>query len=140
MPIKRSVPGSIKNHHTTKKSQSNIGIQKFFGGAFMKMKLKGALISTALALGAAAVSPAFAAWEPTKPVEFIIPAGPGGGAGGVNLSGRFDNTSAEAVIGDSPLHGRIPGGGGAGSGCWTTCVCTAINSGRGAPGLVKISY
>ncbi|WP_216179587.1 tripartite tricarboxylate transporter substrate binding protein [Polynucleobacter sp. 80A-SIGWE] len=44
------------------------------------MKLKGALISTALALGAAAVSPAFAAWEPTKPVEFIIPAGPGGGA------------------------------------------------------------
>ena len=46
----------------------------------MKMKLKGALISTALALGAAAVSPAFAAWEPTKPVEFIIPAGPGGGA------------------------------------------------------------
>lgn len=46
----------------------------------MKMKLKGALISTALALGAATVSPAFAAWEPTKPVEFIIPAGPGGGA------------------------------------------------------------
>ncbi|MGV0963699.1 MAG: Bug family tripartite tricarboxylate transporter substrate binding protein [Polynucleobacter sp.] len=44
------------------------------------MKLKGALISTALALGAAGVSPAFAAWEPTKPVEFIIPAGPGGGA------------------------------------------------------------
>ncbi len=46
----------------------------------MKMKLKGALISTALALGVAGVSPAFAAWEPTKPVEFIIPAGPGGGA------------------------------------------------------------
>jgi tripartite-type tricarboxylate transporter receptor subunit TctC len=46
----------------------------------MKMKLKGALISTALALGAAGFSPAFAAWEPSKPVEFIIPAGPGGGA------------------------------------------------------------
>ena len=46
----------------------------------MKMKLKGALISTALALGVAGVSPAFAAWEPNKPVEFIIPAGPGGGA------------------------------------------------------------
>ena len=46
----------------------------------MKMKLKGALLSTALALGATGVSPAFAAWEPTKPVEFIIPAGPGGGA------------------------------------------------------------
>ncbi|MEY4059360.1 MAG: hypothetical protein RL551_599 [Pseudomonadota bacterium] len=54
------MPGSIKNHYTTKKSQSNIGIQKFFGGV--------------------TVSPAFAAWEPTKPVEFIIPAGPGGGA------------------------------------------------------------
>ena len=46
----------------------------------MKMKLKGALLSTALALGVTGVSPAFAAWEPTKPVEFIIPAGPGGGA------------------------------------------------------------
>ncbi len=46
----------------------------------MKMKLKGALISTALALGVVGASPAFAAWEPNKPVEFIIPAGPGGGA------------------------------------------------------------
>lgn len=46
----------------------------------MKTKLKWTLISTALALGVAGVSPAFAAWEPTKPVEFIIPAGPGGGA------------------------------------------------------------
>jgi tripartite-type tricarboxylate transporter receptor subunit TctC len=46
----------------------------------MKMKLKGALISTALALGVAGTAPAFAAWEPNKPVEFIIPAGPGGGA------------------------------------------------------------
>jgi len=46
----------------------------------MKMKLKGALVSTTLALGVVGVSPAFAAWEPTKPVEFIIPAGPGGGA------------------------------------------------------------
>jgi putative tricarboxylic transport membrane protein len=47
---------------------------------FMKMKLKGALISTALALGVAGATPALAAWEPNKPVEFIIPAGPGGGA------------------------------------------------------------
>nr|WP_231970160.1 tripartite tricarboxylate transporter substrate-binding protein [Polynucleobacter necessarius] len=44
------------------------------------MRLKGAIISTALALGAVGVSPAFAAWEPNKPVEFIIPAGPCGGA------------------------------------------------------------
>lgn len=45
----------------------------------MKSLLKKTFISTALALGVAGVSPAFA-WEPTKPVEFIIPAGPGGGA------------------------------------------------------------
>ncbi len=42
---------------------------------------------TKLALGAAAAaavsaiaSPALAAWEPTKPVEFVVPAGTGGGA------------------------------------------------------------
>ena len=46
----------------------------------MKMKLKGAILSAALALGVTGASTAFAAWEPTKPVEFIIPAGPGGGA------------------------------------------------------------
>ncbi len=34
----------------------------------------------ALALSAVAVSPAQSAWEPTKPVEFIVPAGTGGGA------------------------------------------------------------
>src|SRR5687767_8823872 len=28
----------------------------------------------------AITAPAFAAWEPTKPVEFVIPAGTGGGA------------------------------------------------------------
>jgi len=41
-------------------------------------------ISMAVALGAAfagaSTIPATAAWEPTRPVEFIIPAGPGGGA------------------------------------------------------------
>ncbi len=34
----------------------------------------GALVATTLA------TPAFAAWEPTKPVEFVVPAGTGGGA------------------------------------------------------------
>ncbi len=28
----------------------------------------------------AALTPAHAAWEPTKPIEFVVPAGPGGGA------------------------------------------------------------
>ena len=38
-----------------------------------------ALGATALAALAVA-TPALAAWEPTKPVEFVVPAGTGGGA------------------------------------------------------------
>ena len=38
------------------------------------------LLSTALVAGATATLPAFAAWEPTKTVEFVVPAGTGGGA------------------------------------------------------------
>ena len=34
----------------------------------------------ALALAALAATPALAAWEPTAPVELVVPAGPGGGA------------------------------------------------------------
>jgi putative tricarboxylic transport membrane protein len=49
----------------------------------LSSKFKGGL--TRLAVGAFvatsfATAPAFAAWEPTKPVEFVIPAGTGGGA------------------------------------------------------------
>jgi len=43
-----------------------------------KHTLKAALAAV-FAVSAASV-PAFAAWEPTKPVEFIVPAGTGGGA------------------------------------------------------------
>ena len=38
------------------------------------------LLATALLGACAAAAPAFAAWEPTKPVEFVVPAGTGGGA------------------------------------------------------------
>jgi putative tricarboxylic transport membrane protein len=37
-------------------------------------------LGAALVLGATPLGAAQAAWEPTRPVEFIIPAGPGGGA------------------------------------------------------------
>ncbi len=41
---------------------------------------KAGLIGTAVALTAAHGSVALAAWEPSRPVEIIVPAGPGGGA------------------------------------------------------------
>ncbi len=37
-------------------------------------------LGAALLIGSFAAAPAVAAWEPTRPVEFIIPAGTGGGA------------------------------------------------------------
>ena len=47
-------------------------------------KLKNGLSTAATGIVASAVlalaAPAFAAWEPTKPVEFVVPAGTGGGA------------------------------------------------------------
>jgi putative tricarboxylic transport membrane protein len=38
------------------------------------------VLASAAVLGAAPVSTAHAAWEPTRPVEIVVPAGPGGGA------------------------------------------------------------
>ena len=48
----------------------------------MRLKFKSTLLSVALVAGFAATTTAHAQakWEPTKPVEFIISAGPGGGA------------------------------------------------------------
>jgi hypothetical protein len=66
--------------------------------------------------------------------------GPGGGHGGHNMGGGYCSGWGCAVVGESPLHGRVPGGGGAGSGCWNTCVCNPFPSGRGGPGMVKITY
>ena len=42
--------------------------------------LKRALFALTAVAFAAATPLAFAAWEPTKPVEFVVPAGTGGGA------------------------------------------------------------
>ena len=38
------------------------------------------LLAAALLAACSVAGPAFAAWEPTKPVEFVVPAGTGGGA------------------------------------------------------------
>ena len=49
----------------------------------MKFKLKKVVnqLATAVAMSIMAIAvPAHAAWEPTKPVEFVVPAGTGGGA------------------------------------------------------------
>ena len=42
--------------------------------------LRRALFALTAGTFAAAAPVAFAAWEPTKPVEFVVPAGTGGGA------------------------------------------------------------
>jgi len=48
---------------------------------FVKLRSEVATAAAAVALGLLAVAaPAQAAWEPTKPVEFVVPAGTGGGA------------------------------------------------------------
>lgn len=46
----------------------------------MRNCLNSRTLGTALVLAAAQLSVAHAAWEPTRPVEIIVPAGPGGGA------------------------------------------------------------
>ncbi|GAB4553150.1 MAG: tripartite tricarboxylate transporter substrate binding protein [Rhizobacter sp.] len=45
----------------------------------MRFKLHTVIASFGLAV-ASATAPALAAWEPTKPIEFVVPAGTGGGA------------------------------------------------------------
>ena len=44
------------------------------------MRIKNLLLGAAMMAVLAAVTPAKAAWEPTRPVTFLIPAGTGGGA------------------------------------------------------------
>lgn len=80
-----------------------------------------------------------------NPYNIVVKAGgaggPGGGAGGYNGFGGYNNNSGYcAVIGEHNFHGRIPGGGGAGSGGHSDCVCTPFPPGRGGPGMVKITF
>ena len=84
-------------------------------------------------------------YSSTNPLNIFVhggnAGGPGGGAGGINSTGDWINScSACAYCGDHSAHGRIPGGGGAGSGYYSCCQCTPWASGKGAPGMVKITY
>lgn len=69
--------------------------------------------------------------------------GPGGGVGGYNNGGWNASTcsgSGSAASGNNPyLWGVFPGGGGAGAG-QGDCVCCQLPGGRGAAGLVKITW
>lgn len=86
----------------------------------------------------------FSLWGDNSPYGISVfggsAGGPGGGVGGNNISGGYCSGHGCAVTTDSPMHGRLPGGGGAGSGCFTCCRCCPWPSGRGAPGMVKITY
>lgn len=67
--------------------------------------------------------------------------GPGGGVGGVNNGGQCGggNWVSDACAAPS-MHGTVPGGGGAGHGCGTQCICYDGGAGRGAPGMVRIHW
>lgn len=66
--------------------------------------------------------------------------GPGGGAGGFN--GGCDPIYGGLMCnGTNPnMNGQLPGGGGAGIGTAICCTCYSLGSGRGAPGMVKVTW
>lgn len=65
--------------------------------------------------------------------------GPGGGVGGFNngLNNYYGGGGRDA---NNQMDGKTPGGGGAGHGCYTGCTCCDRGSGKGGPGLVKITW
>lgn len=66
-------------------------------------------------------------------------AGPGGGAGGRNMS-AYETYQYGSRCQNPAMDGTLPGGGGAGHGCGSRCCCYQTGSGRGAPGLIKITW
>ena len=53
---------------------------EILANSMRKLRLGSAALAAGGMLTMAALAPAVAAWEPTRPVEFIVPAGTGGGA------------------------------------------------------------
>lgn len=66
-------------------------------------------------------------------------AGPGGGAAGRNMSSYSSYQYGDRCQ-NPAMDGTLPGGGGAGAGCGNACTCCTVGSGRGAPGLIKITW
>lgn len=66
-------------------------------------------------------------------------AGPGGGAGGRNIASYSSFQYGDRDSNPS-MDGTLPGGGGAGHGCGSCCQCYTTGSGRGAPGLIKVTW
>ena len=62
-------------------ARDHVASQRNLGGSMKSAQWRQVLTGAGLAI-AAALAPmgAYAAWEPTKPVEFVVPAGTGGGA------------------------------------------------------------
>ncbi len=55
-----------------------------------------------------AVVPAQAAWEPTRPIEFVIPAGTGGGAD--QMARLIAGLAEKHKLSPKPIDGRQQGG------------------------------
>ena len=93
----------------------------------MTHSIKRTALSTAIAFGIAGfgISPAMA-WEPTKPVELVIPAGPGGGAD--QMARMIRGIIQKPNLREQPLVVVNKGGGAAGA-----CGHDELDGLRGLP-------
>src|SRR5512132_2473480 len=72
------------------------------------------LLVAVLGLLAITVAPAFAAWEPTKQIEFVVPAGTGGGGaeGFLHVKGKKGDAHTIIItlsnLFTTPLHTGVP--------------------------------
>jgi len=66
-------------------------------------------------------------------------AGPGGGRGGWNMT-PHSSYGCGSRDSNPLMDGVLPGGGGAGHGCSNQCNCCNFGGGRGASGLIKVTW